>query len=240
MGFVKAKTSSMINYKPSKSKKFNLPFGDTMIYGDRYNKICSCIVLHGAGHSSRKRFVRLRKSLNEHRIPSASFDFIGHGETGGEILGSTLEERTRQAKAVIRKTCKEPITVIGASMSGYTAIQLTQIFEVKNLILLVPAVYTLKAYDLPFGPNFSLAIRTPGSWKDSDAFNILNEFKGNLLVITAEFDDVIPAEVGKRIYTSAKNARSRCHHIVNNSKHLSLFSKHSDFKIALNMIMDLL
>lgn len=217
---------------------FQVPFGEYELKGDSYRSGCEAIVLHGAGKSSRMRFVRLRELLNDRGIPSSSFDFIGHGETGGDISESTLHGRTDQAAAVIRHTCIEPLTLIAASMSGYTAIKLTEIFSVSNLILMVPAVYTHRAYDLPFGSEFSTAIRTPGSWKDSDAFSIMSEFKGNLLVIAAEVDDVIPAEVIEGIYGSAINARSRHLHIVPNSRHSPLFPKEQDFLFVLNMITE--
>ncbi len=89
-----------------------------------------------------------------------------------------------------------------------------------------------------FGPEFSAAIRTPGSWQDSDAFCIISGFKGNLLLIAAEVDDVIPMALIERIYSSAENARSRHFHIVPNSRHLSLFPKEQDFIVVLNMIID--
>ncbi len=68
--------------------------------------------------------------------------------------------------------------LIAASMGAYTAIRLTEIVSVKNLVLLVPAAYTPRAYHLPFGPAFSAAIRIPCSWKESDAYPILENFKG--------------------------------------------------------------
>ena len=92
-------------------------------------------------------------------------------------------------------------------MSGYTAIKLTEAFKVDNLILFVPAVYTARAYRLPFGPEFSAAIRVPGSWNDSDAFDILSGFRGNLLIVAAESDRVIPVEVIEQLHASARNAR---------------------------------
>jgi pimeloyl-ACP methyl ester carboxylesterase len=209
-----------------------------VLQGDSYKMGCETIVLHGAGKSSRTRFTRLRQSLNAHGIPSVSFDFIGHGDTGGNLLNSSLHGRTDQASAVIRHACMEPLTLIAASMSGYTAIKLTEKFAVDNLILLVPAVYTAVAYDLPFGSEFSAAIRVPGSWQDSDAFSILSVFKGNLLVIAAESDDVIPVEVVEKIHTSAKNAKVRLLHFVPDSGHLSLFPREQDFLMVLDMIIE--
>jgi uncharacterized protein len=217
---------------------FDLPFGKYLLRGDRFTTRCATMVLHGAGDSSRARFSQLRKSLNDCGIPSVGFDFIGHGETGGDIQGCTLRGRTEQAAAVIRHTCAEPLTLIASSMGAYTAIKLTEMFVVDNLILLVPAVYTPRAYSLPFGPEFSAAIRRPGSWHDSDAFDILSRFKGNLLVIAAESDDVIPRAVVEQIHASAKNATVRLLHTVPASSHQSLFPTEQDLLLARDMIVE--
>lgn len=216
---------------------FELPFEDFVLRGDTYDESCETIVLHGAGQSSRKRFSRMRTNLNAHGIPSVSFDFIGHGETGGALLGTSLRARTKQAAIVIRHACAEPLTLIAASMGAYTAIKLTEMFSVNNLVLMVPAVYTPKAYDIEFGPEFSAIIRVPNSWQDSDAFSILKGFTGNLLIIAAENDHVIPIEVTERIHESARHARSNRLHIVPESTHLSLFPKLDDFHLALDMIV---
>jgi hypothetical protein len=166
-----------------------------------------------------------------------SFDFIGHGETGGALVGSSLQERTAQAAAVIRHRGCEPLTLIGASMGAYTAIKLMETFSVDNLILLVPAVYAPQAYETPFGPAFSAVIRVPGSWQDSDAFRILDGFKGNLLVIAAEADAVIPTAVIQKIQASARQAETNRLHIVPESRHLSLFPTQKDFQLALDMMV---
>ena len=216
---------------------FELPFGAHLLRGDRYATECRAIVLHGAGQSSRARFSELRRSLHDKGLPSVSFDFIGHGETGGSLLGSTLHARTDQATAVIRYTCREPLTLIGASMSGYTAVRLLGAFAVANLILLVPAVYIHDAYDLPFGPAFSAAIRRPGSWRESDAFGILANFRGNLLIVAAETDDVIPREIVEGLLAAAEKAKSRRLHIVPGSRHVGLFPRDRDFRLATDMIV---
>ncbi|MCB2169741.1 MAG: lysophospholipase [Deltaproteobacteria bacterium] len=217
---------------------FALPFENHVLRGDACAERCDTIVLHGAGQSSRARFSRLREGLNTNGFPSVSFDFIGHGETGGTLIGSSLKERTAQAEVVINHACAEPLTLIGASMGAYTAIKLTETFSVDNLILLVPAVYTPQAYETPFGPAFSAVIRVPDSWQDSDAFRILEEFNGNLLVIAAEADAVIPMAVIQKIQASARQAETNRLHIVPESRHLSLFPTQQDFQLALGMMVD--
>jgi uncharacterized protein len=216
---------------------FEVPFRSFVLRGDTYRHCCNAVVLHGAGKSSRTRFTRLRRALNERGIPTAAFDYVGHGETGGELIGSSLHDRTEQAAAVIRKAAEEPLTLIGASMSGHTAIKLTEMFRVNHLILLVPAVYAARAYRIPFGPDFSAAIRLPGSWKESDAWEILAGFRGNLMLIAAEDDPVIPKEVIQRIFEAVKKAQSRYLHVVPGSHHIGLFPRDEDISRAADMIV---
>ena len=66
---------------------------------------------------------------------------------------------------------------------SYNAIRLTQTHEVASLILIVPGIYTPSAYTLPFGPQFSSAIRRERSWEDSDAWDMLAQYRGRLLVV---------------------------------------------------------
>jgi pimeloyl-ACP methyl ester carboxylesterase len=218
---------------------FELRFGDVQLRGDAYAERCPTLVLHGAGKSSRARFSQMRAGLDACGLPSVSFDFIGHGETGGKITDSSLHGRTAQAATVIRHACAEPLTLIAASMGAYVAIKLTAQFAVNNLILMVPAVYTPEAYDLGFGPRFSAAIRVPGSWRDSDAFGILEGFTGNLLVIAAAHDHVIPRDVIERIHRSGKHARTNLLHIVPESEHLSLFPRTADRQEAIDLIVQM-
>jgi pimeloyl-ACP methyl ester carboxylesterase len=215
---------------------FEIRFNDTSLYGDTYRNRCQTLVLHGAGRSSRSRFSNLREKLNRRGIPSAAFDFIGHGETGGQITDSSLKQRTLQADAVIRQVSKEPLTLIGASMSAYTAIQLTGIFTVKNLILLVPAVYTPDAYPVNFGPGFSQIIRQPNSWQNSDAFEILNKFSGNLLVIAAQNDRVIPKGVIDSLHSAGSHLKMNTLYTVPSADHLSVFADPEEYEKILDRV----
>jgi len=149
---------------------------------------------------------------------------------------SSLEKRTLQAILAINQHAPKFSTVIGSSMSAYTAIKLTETFHIENLVLMVPAVYTPKAYNLSFGAEFSKVIRIKNSWLDSDAFTILEKFKGNLLIIAAQNDSVIPSDVLENIYNSASSVNTKKLHIIPNAEHLNLFPNESDFNVAVNMI----
>jgi hypothetical protein len=166
--------------------------------------------LHGAGNAHRGDFRLFREQLLNHGISSAAFDFVGHGNTGGELKRSSLINRTQQTCSVIDSlNIQQPFSVIGASMGAYTAVKLLEYYQIKNMILLVPAMYDSKAYKVPFNKGFTEIIRQPESWRDSDAWQILSEYKGCLLIIAAENDEVIPRGVINRIYDSAVRAEER-------------------------------
>jgi len=191
---------------------FRVQFGLHSLVGDRIGTSTpsdpELFVLHGAGNATRDRYDALRQQLAEQRINSICFDFIGHGETGGQMSSSSLHSRTEQALAVIAKTSLQPpLKILGASMGAYNAIKLTEHHEVETLVLVVPGIYTPTAYEIPFGPRFSEIIRRDKSWQDSDAWEILSRFEGSLLLITAGHDKIIPAEIPQRLMEVAVKAK---------------------------------
>lgn len=178
------------------------------------------LFLHGAGTSTRRQFDPLRQQLWDNSIQSLSFDFVGHGETGGCLQSSSLENRFMQACHVIDAIrLQEPLSIVAESMSGYTAIRLLEKYQVKNLILFVPAVYHADSYAIPFNQGFSEIIRKPKSWLYSDAWKILQTYQGKLLICFAENDSVIPKEIIDKLYDSAKRTQNKKLHLIQGSPH---------------------
>ncbi len=202
--------------------QFSVPFGKGTIIGDILpeNGKPEVLVLHGSGTSNRGRHGYIREELAKDGIATAAIDYIGHGDTGGESLGSSLHERTDIARRVIDYLrLPEPFGVVGVSMGAYDAVKLTEHFKIDRLVLIVPAAYTRRAYDIPFGEQFTEALRTRNSWRDSDAWEILGRFTGTLLVVAAENDERIPSEVPQQYVDSAKNAKSKQLFVVPGASH---------------------
>jgi alpha-beta hydrolase superfamily lysophospholipase len=202
---------------------FSTPFDNYVLKGDIYSAAdekSEILVLHGAGISSRKRYDTLREFLLAYKIGLCAFDCIGHGETGGNLSGSSLKERTEQALTIIEaQKLSAPLILVGASMGAYTAIKLSGLREVDKLILFVPAVYSAEAYEVLFTDQFSEIIRKPKSWMQSDAWEILSKFRGELLVIQAGQDDVIPKELVTKSFESASIARKKELCVVSDAPH---------------------
>ena len=211
----------------SEMSAFAVPYDQFILRGDTLSEddARQVLILHGAGASERTRFAMLRASLQQRQIGSTVFDFVGHGETGGQMMQSSLASRLRQAQSVIAaRQMDKPLAVIGVSMGASNAIKLAQCDAISSLILIVPGVYASNAYDVPFGPQFSALIRQERSWMNTDAWDILANFRGRLLVIAAEHDVVIPREIPERLYASAVNAQWRKLLIIEGAEHMRMFS----------------
>ena len=91
-------------------------------------------------------------------------------------------------------------------MGAYTAIIAWTRLNIQKLSLFVPGVYNPNAYELPFWPEFSQTIRQPNSWRESDAFSKIQEFKWKILIFWAKRDKVIPREVPERLHQSNVNS----------------------------------
>src|SRR5471032_1753217 len=225
---------------------FDVAFEGHVLKGDQYvggdNRV---LYLHGAGTSTRRGHHLLRNALQQRGVGSSSFDCIGHGDTGGALAQSSVASRTRQAQAVAAaRGLPEPLAVFGASMGAYNAIRFTQGHRVDALVLIVPGVFTPSAYEVPFGPEFSVVIRRERSWADSDAWDILSRFEGRLLVIAAENDATIPREIPERLVAAATRAQSSRLHVVPDAEHNRLWSlleeTPASFEAAVDMVADTL
>lgn len=156
-------------------------------------------LLHGAGKSHSGAYQELIEQFTQRGVAVVALDFVGHGQTGGDIGGNSLSLRTAHTLASIEYWVDQevPLIIMGSSMSGHTALRVTSILgdRVKSLGLLQPAVYAPEAEDVFFGPEFSSVIRQPESWKSSLALINASNFQGKSLVAIGRDDSVIPRAV---------------------------------------------
>jgi uncharacterized protein len=203
---------------------FEVPFQGTLLRGNRWTQpeaTCTALVLHGGGTSAAEGFGELRRFLHARHITTLAFDAVGHGRTGGAQLGTTLQQRVQQVAAVVQ--CQglvaESLALIGFSMGAYVAVKAAAQLGVPRLCLAIPAAYATQAFEVPFGPQFSQILRTPGSWVPSDAFDLVADYTGHLLVLSAEEDRVVPSEIPQKYLACAHNSASRQHHIIQRAGH---------------------
>jgi len=203
---------------------FSLDFEGHRLRGDQWivpHAGRHAILLHGAGNSDRSMFEPLREYLMGAGISSTAFDFIGHGQTGGKLLDSSLYTRVKQTLIVLRAMQINPDTALiaGQSMGAYIALHVAHQQHIPRLALIVPAAYAPEAFDVPFGPAFTAVLHREGCWQGSDAFMLLKSFTGHLLVVSADEDRVIPADLPPQLLAAARQAASTASLVLDGSGH---------------------
>ncbi len=195
-------------------KKVNFKVDDQsfegMIVAKDFSTKSNFVFLHGAGLGNKERVLSFAEYLVDRGVSIVTFDQSGAGKDAANLKASSLAKRALESKAAIERFAdQDSLTVCGSSMGGYIALKMLEYFDVKNLVLFCPAIYASKAYNVPFGDGFTETIRQPESWRDSDVLYNLEQFKGSLLIIIGEKDDVIPPGVIDLIYSHASKAAKR-------------------------------
>lgn len=154
------------------------------------------LALHGGGVSTHLGAQWLMAALAAQGWPGAGFDFVGHGETGGALEGSSLDHRIAQVRTVAETLPLEaPRVLIASSMGGHIACRLIGPLRPRALVLFCPAAYEAAAESQPFGPAFQRTIRATTDFEASPAFTALERFDGRLLLVLGSEDAVIPPAV---------------------------------------------
>ncbi len=183
----------------------------SMLYKDDVNRHRQFYFFHGAGLSNKERCLPIIPPIIDSGANVLTLDFSGHGASSGDLKKSSLKKRVEEGKMAIEKFSNQAnqLIVCGASMGGYVAIKMLEFYDLKSLILFCPALYDKNAYNVRFDQGFTEIIRTTDSWKNSDALNLLEKFKGNLLIFIGAKDEVIPSDVIDLIIQHTPNAAKK-------------------------------
>lgn len=155
------------------------------------------ILVHGAGHAEQSDLQAIADYLQNEHYHVLSFDFSGHGLSSAVEL-SSLRKKTEQLTAILNHYHQHytRIYLLAFSMGGQIAINVVPLFpNIRALILCSPALYHHDAFDVPFNHQFSEIIRQPQSWQANNAQQQLANFDGQLHLVQAEYEDVIPQGV---------------------------------------------
>jgi hypothetical protein len=178
----------------------------------------SILALHGLGATATRHRIRyLLDDLAEHGHGSVTFDFSGNGESTGELTESTLRGRTVETLAAATWLGRsEPPVLLGTSMGGHLAASAVPDLRPRGLVLFCPAAYPDTAADTKFDGGLA----RPDSYPDSPAYAGIREFDGDLLIVAARHDHVVPPTVVDGYLANARRARSAeviwldCDHFV--------------------------
>lgn len=179
------------------------------------------MVLHGSGNeSTQQRSFYLAHFFALLGKATLRFDHSGHGLSTGHMANTSLSRRLTEAASMLPYMSQtEPLTFIGSSMGAHTGAMLTQHANVGTLVGIAPAAYGLALENLLFGPDFAYMSRLPGHFNTSAIWPILNQFQGNLLLVTAGNEEKVPRQVPQLYWETCTQAKSRTQLNIPGSHH---------------------
>lgn len=176
------------------------------------------LFIHGWGGSQDQDLARAKQVAGLGAV-SLTFDLRGH-ERGSPMFHTvTREQNLRDVLAAYDRLAQQrnvdvgSIAVVGTSYGGYLAAILTSMRRVRWLALRSPALYKDAQWesaklalhldqDLPAYRHRAVAAR------DNRALRACTDFNGDVLLVQAENDDIVPHQVGRN-YISAFSARAK-------------------------------
>lgn len=158
-------------------------------------------------------------------------DLRGHGQSQGTIEQFSRRDHLEDIKEsynylqTLPEVDKEKISIIGSSYGGYLSAVAANYLKFDKLVLRVPALYFDEKFDVPTetligtdetGRAFKTWGLTP---ENSLALKGVINFPGEILIIEAERDTVIPHQVIENYLKVIKNKSRLTYEIMKGAPH---------------------
>lgn len=180
----------------------------------------SVIFFHGSG-STGETYFEAAKKLSEHGILGFAFNFRGCGVSDGKFTDQTIGMGGEDAKAALiffrsqPEVDKERVGVCGASFGGFLASLLSNSLDTKSLVLIAPAAYSPDI----IGKTHRNTDDIRKDFEKSDSYKEIEKFKGELLVVKCEFEDILPSEMIDKYLREARSTARKEEYLLKGAKH---------------------
>ena len=177
------------------------------------------VFFHGSGGIGEMYFEAAEK-LSQKGILGFAFNYRGAGVSDGEFEEQTLEMGITDAKAALEFFRSQPevdrkrLGISGTSFGGFLAALIVD-SNVKSLILVGPTAYSPKELNNQRNQAGDLT----DAFVASESFKNISRYKGKLLMVTSEFDDVIPTPVIQEYLKKAELASKIEEYVLKGAKH---------------------
>lgn len=186
------------------------------------------IFYHGSS-SSQQGYIPRAEKLAEKGMVALTFDFRGCGQSPETLNEQTIKKGIEDALAAYdffsRQSVvdSEKIGICGTSYGGYLAAIVSSKRPIKSLILRSPAVYKDQWANTPLvdiDKRQKEALRSlQSNSQNSIAIDNLRHFKGSLLIIESEKDEIIPHQTIENYWKSAGKVKNKKMAVIENAAH---------------------
>ncbi len=161
------------------------------------------IICHGLSSDRKGKAKQLAQALHKVGFTVLTFDFRGHGESGGRFEDLTLSGSVSDLRAAIKHLSTEgrPVGVIGSSWGGLVALNAAAECKEIRAVAVLGTPYSFeeekflenvrKEMGLEWGQSIGGKALKQGFWNELTGLE-LGGIKQPLLVIHGENDEVVP------------------------------------------------
>src|SRR3954454_17268404 len=186
------------------------------------------LFVHGWGGNQEQYLARAREIAALGCIGLA-FDLRGHARTEPQHETVSRADNLRDLVAAYDELARHPavdanaIAVVGSSYGGYLATILSADRPIRWLGLRVPALYKDEGWDLPKRQLDKAELapyrRQPVAAPDNRALAAGAAFRGDVLIVASEHDDVVPHQVIANYRAAFAQARSLTYRVIEGADH---------------------
>ncbi|CAN5401683.1 alpha/beta fold hydrolase [soil metagenome] len=217
---------------PTRDEIVHIKTGEATIAGTLITpgrRLPGVLFVHGWGGSQEQYLARARQ-IAALGCVCLAFDLSGHADTAPLRDTVSRESNLRDVLAAYDVLTDHPavdcnaIAVVGSSYGGYLGAILTSMRPVRWLGLRVPALYKDESWEMPkhqlsVDQDLDAYRRTFIAAADNRALRACSEFKGDVLVIESELDNIVPHAVITSYLESCIRARSLTYRVIEGADH---------------------
>lgn len=187
------------------------------------------LFVHGWGGSQEEDLERAREAAGLGCV-CLTFDLRGHSRTEQQREMVSREDNLRDLLAAydmfagLRGVDAAAIAVVGTSYGGYLASILTSQRPVRWLGLRAPALYKDEKWELPkrqlhLDPDLPAYRRRSVPWQDNRALAACTAFRGDVLIVESEHDNLVPHPVIANYIAAFTQPRSLTSRVITGADH---------------------
>lgn len=204
----------------------------TLFYPEKPKPKNPAILFVHGWTSDQKRSFQYAKALSQLGFICFLFNMRGHGKSEGDISLLTPKDFFDDVVTAydylsrVKKVDASAISAVGSSFGSYLIILLSNRRKLKNLTLRVPADYPNNIFNKPKSQNSGSNNPEVVAWRkqikkpdETYALRALSKYLGEILIIEAEKDRVVPHETIMNYMNAIQDKDRVTHTVMKDSPH---------------------